>query len=119
MRQKFNKYYLLIFTAILIGGCSTTSSQTYKSEGLLLSDHQMVRLTITEGTGSKMQGSLDLGKFRQGFTKKYNTFGARDHPVLIHTATQLTYRGPRTTCTLTIDRKIMCKDGGNGTWEYE
>lgn len=104
---------------LVLSGCSTTSDSPDGNAGLLLSDRQMVRLTITEGPGSDRQGSLGVGKFRQGFRAQDNTFGGSDHPVRVHTATRLTYSGPNTTCTLTIDRKIACENGARGTWEYE
>ncbi|MAS03335.1 MAG: hypothetical protein CL534_01310 [Ahrensia sp.] len=109
----------MLTSLLLLSGLSPSSAGSGQTGPLMLSDQQMIRLTITSGPGSDRKGSLGIGKFRQGFSAKYNTFGGRDHPVLVHTRSKLTYKGPRTTCTLTIDRKIRCKNGASGTWDYE
>lgn len=111
-------YWMIAIVAVLLAACSTTQETSEAPEKLLFSDRQMAVLVFTEGAFSKLERSQGTGKALQGYSAVDNTFGGRDHPVLVHTATMLKYRGPVDTCTLTIDRRIHCEKSGSGTWDY-
>jgi hypothetical protein len=93
---------------------SVSAGMIAGKSGLLLSDGQKVVLAFNEGVASQEQGSQGMGKFLHIYRAASNTFGPTH--VIEHTATSLTYRGKRDTCTILIDGTSRCENLGSGTW---
>jgi uncharacterized membrane protein len=107
----------IIFIGIALTACTTVTEKENKTQ-LLVKDGQWIGLNVSSGPGADLRGSRGIGKFKNGYRADTNTFGGSDHPVIMHTSTRLTWSGPRTTCTITVDKKFTCANGASGSWEY-
>ncbi len=90
-------------------------AQTSAQSALLFADGEVSILESTEGPASTRQGSQGKGRFLHTYRAVTNTFGPA--PVVEHTSTSLTFRGPNTTCTVEAGGGLSCLNGSSGTWQ--
>ncbi|MBO6554397.1 MAG: hypothetical protein JJ926_14550 [Roseitalea sp.] len=111
------------FLIMGLGACSTTDddgtalnqAEEVDQRALLLQTGQNVLLIVEEGSASQRKGSQGLGRFVHGYRAGSQFFGPTR--IVEHTPESLTFRGPRTTCTIHEGGRLGCENGDAGRWE--